>query len=100
MLPRTLQIVLACVLALSSGAAASQSALTAADPQLPLVRAAIQAAELGQFNAAQYGSLSGHPLYGWIEYAALKRDIDTLPDAQGQAFLARYKGQAVAEAFR
>jgi soluble lytic murein transglycosylase len=100
MLPRTLQIVLACVLALSSGAAASQSALTAADPQLPLVRAAIQAAELGQFNAVQYGSLSGHPLYGWIEYAALKRDIDTLPDAQGQAFLARYKGQAVAEAFR
>ncbi|MCJ0826517.1 lytic transglycosylase domain-containing protein [Luteimonas sp. 50] len=98
MLPRIFRIVFAGVLALGSGAAFAQPAQ--ADPRLPQVRAAIQAAELGQFNAAQYGSLSGHPLYGWIEYAALRRDIDTLPDAQGQAFLSRYKGQAVAAAFR
>lgn len=64
------------------------------------VRAAIEAAEAGRFDAAQYASLSRDPLYGWIEYAALKRDIDTLPVAQAQAFLARYQGQAVAEAFR
>ena len=98
MLPRILRIVFAGVLVLGSGAALAQSAQP--DPRLPQVRAAIQAAELGQFTVAQYGSLSGHPLYGWIEYAALRRDIDTLPDAQGQAFLARYKGQAVASAFR
>ena len=64
------------------------------------VRAAIEAAEAGRFDAAQYASLSRDPLYGWIEYAALKRDIDTLTSAQAQAFLARYQGQAVAEAFR
>jgi soluble lytic murein transglycosylase len=99
MLPRIHHLVLAGVLALSSGAAVAQS-LQAADPQLPQVRAAIQAAELGRFDAAQYGSLAAHPLYGWIEYAALKREIDTLPASRGQAFLARYKGQAVAGAFR
>jgi len=99
MLPRIHHVVLAGVLALSSGAAVAQS-LQAADPQLPQVRAAIQAAELGRFDAAQYGSLAAHPLYGWIEYAALKREIDTLPASRGQAFLARYKGQAVAGAFR
>lgn len=64
------------------------------------VRAAIEAAEAGRFDAAQYASLSRDPLYGWIEYAALKRDIDTLPATQAQAFLARYQGQPVAEAFR
>jgi soluble lytic murein transglycosylase len=100
MLHRIFQIIFVGALALSTGRANAQSAATTADPQLPQVRAAIQAAELGQFNAVQYGNLAAHPLYGWIEYAALKRDIDTLPDAQGQAFLARYKGQAVAEAFR
>jgi soluble lytic murein transglycosylase len=99
MLPRIHHVVLAGVLALSSSVAAAQSR-PIADPQLPQVRAALQAAELGQFSAAQYGNLGAHPLYGWIEYAALKRGIDTLPTPQGQAFLARYKGQAVAEAFR
>lgn len=64
------------------------------------VRAAIEAAERGQFDAAQYAQLSRDPLYGWIEYAALRRDIDTLPAAQAQAFLTRYQGQPVAEAFR
>lgn len=64
------------------------------------VRAAIEAAERGQFDAAQYAQLNRDPLYGWIEYAALRRNIDTLPAAQAQAFLTRYQGQAVAEAFR
>jgi soluble lytic murein transglycosylase len=71
-----------------------------ADPQREQVRAALQAAERGQLDAATSAALAKHPLYGWIEYASLKRNMDTLPVAQGQAFLARYRGQAVAEAFR
>ncbi|HEY0661337.1 MAG TPA: transglycosylase SLT domain-containing protein [Lysobacter sp.] len=71
-----------------------------ADPQLARVRLAIEAAERGQFDASQYADLTRHPLYGWIEYASLRRNIDTLPNPQAQAFLARYNGQAVAEAFR
>jgi len=71
-----------------------------ADPQREQVRAALQAAEHGQLDAATSAALAKHPLYGWIEYASLKRNMDTLPVAQGQAFLARYRGQAVAEAFR
>ena len=34
------------------------------------------------------------------ELAALRRDIDSLPTPQAQAFLKRYEGQAVAENFR
>lgn len=71
-----------------------------ADPQRAQVRAAIEAAERGDFDAAQYAALTRHPLYGWIEYAGLRRDIDTLSNTQAQAFLARYRGQAVAGAFR
>ncbi|MCL1635776.1 lytic transglycosylase domain-containing protein [Luteimonas sp. SX5] len=86
-------MLLATVLLAFTAAAQAQSS----DAQ---VRAAIEAAERGQFDAAQYASLSRDPLYGWIEYAALRRDIDTLPAAQAQSFLARYQGQPVAEAFR
>jgi soluble lytic murein transglycosylase len=71
-----------------------------ADPQREQVRAALQAAERGQLDPATSSALAKHPLYGWIEYASLKRNMDTLPVAQAQAFLARYRGQAVAEAFR
>ncbi|MCA1715181.1 MAG: lytic murein transglycosylase, partial [Gammaproteobacteria bacterium] len=70
------------------------------DPQRAQVRAALEAAERGAFDAAAYAYLASHPLYGWIEYAALRRNIDVLSNAQGQAFLSRYRGQAVAEAFR
>ena len=70
------------------------------DAQRPQIRAALQAAESGRFDAAQYPGLSAHPLYGWVEFADLKRDIDTLPTARAQSFLKRYDGQAVADAFR
>ncbi|MEE7547439.1 lytic murein transglycosylase, partial [Xanthomonas sp. Kuri4-1] len=88
-----------CVLALgacSGGALHAQ----AGDPQLAAVRSAIDAAERGQFDAAQASALSRHPLYGWVEYAGLKRGIDGVSNAQGQDFLRRYAGQPVAEAFR
>jgi peptidoglycan lytic transglycosylase len=70
------------------------------DAQRPQVQAALQAAESGQFDAAQYPGLTTHPLYGWVEFAALKRDIDTLSTPRAQSFLKRYQGQAVADAFR
>ena len=71
-----------------------------ADPRLGRVRSALEAAERGGFDASQYGDLADHPLYGWIELADLRRDIDTLPAGRAQAFLQRYRGQAVADAFR
>lgn len=71
------------------------------DAQRPQIQAALQAAENGSFDASQYSpGLTAHPLYGWVEFAALKRDIDTLSTAQAQSFLKRYDGQAVADAFR
>ena len=70
------------------------------DPRSAQVSTAIAAAEAGQFDVAQYPRLASHPLYGWVEYAGLRRNIDTLSNAQAQAFLNRYRGQAVAEAFR
>jgi soluble lytic murein transglycosylase len=70
------------------------------DPRSAQVSAAIAAAEAGQLDMARYPGLASHPLYGWVEYAGLRRNIDTLSNAQAQAFLTRYRGQAVAEAFR
>ena len=70
------------------------------DAQRSQIRAALQAAESGRFDATQYPGLGTHPLYGWVEFASLKRNIDTLSTAQAQSFLKRYDGQAVAEAFR
>ncbi|HET7126948.1 MAG TPA: transglycosylase SLT domain-containing protein [Lysobacter sp.] len=62
------------------------------------VQAALQAAEAGQpYDAA---SIAASPVAGWVEYASLRRNIDTIPLQRGQDFLARYRGRAVAEAFR
>ena len=72
-------------------------AQTASDATL---KAAIAAAEAGRFSPAQFPGIASHPAYGWVEYAAMRRNMDTLPAGQAQAFLARYKGQPVAEAFR
>src|SRR5690348_13320426 len=72
----------------------------AVDARLAQVRDAIEAAERGDFTAARYASLAGDPLYPWIEYAALRRDADTLSIADGQAFLAKHPSDAVGAAFR
>lgn len=68
------------------------------DPTLAQTRAALDAAERGQ--PADAPLPASHPLAGWAEYAGLRKDIDTLPAASGQAFLDRYRSQAVAETFR
>ena len=72
--------------------------LAMAAPGDAQVQAALQAAEAGQdYDAA---AIAASPVAGWVEYASLRRNIDTLPPQRGQDFLARYRGQAVAEAFR
>ena len=81
-------------------ATAQAPASNGATVALTTVRAALEAAERGQFNAAQYPGLVTHPLYGWIELASLRRDVDNVSTAQAQAFLKRYDGQAVADNFR
>lgn len=86
----------ATALAIAAGPALAQ----AADPQLPLVRTAIAAAERGAYDAAQFPTLATHPLAGWIEYVTLRRDIDTVAPAQAQGFLQRHPGDAVGQAFR
>lgn len=65
-----------------------------------LLRSALDAAERGQFDTARFAGVSSNPAYGWVEFAQLRRDIDTLPAAQAQAFLQRYQGQPVAQLFR
>jgi len=80
--------------------AAATTVAPLADPQLPRILAAIEAAERGQSDAARQADISGHPLYGWVEYAGLRREIDTLTQPRAEAFLQRYRGQAVAGAFR
>lgn len=83
--------------------ATAQAAATPAapsDPLLPRVRSAIEAAESGAFDATQYADIAGHALYPWVEYAALRRDIDTVPAERGGAFLQRHAGTAAGEAFR
>ena len=70
------------------------------DAQRPQIKAALAAAESGRFNAGDYPGIASHPLYGWVELATLKRDIDTLSTSQAQSFHKRYDGQAVADNLR
>ncbi|WP_058836282.1 lytic transglycosylase domain-containing protein [Luteimonas abyssi] len=83
----------ATLLSVAPFAATAQSS-SAADTAL---RSAFEAAARGQPAPTH---MSGHPAYGWIEYAGLRRDLANLPAAQANAFLQRYDGQPVAAAFR
>ncbi|WP_344759873.1 lytic transglycosylase domain-containing protein [Luteimonas lutimaris] len=88
---RLLSCAFACVLAVGAAHAQQSPADTA-------IANAISAAERGQpVDAARFANA---PLYGWLEYAGLRRNIDSLPPEQAQSFLQRYQGQAVAETFR
>ncbi|MFT3763631.1 MAG: transglycosylase SLT domain-containing protein [Pseudoxanthomonas sp.] len=70
------------------------------DAQRPQFRAALEAVDRGDFDAARYAGLRSHPAWPWLEYAALNRGIDTLPEASARDFLQRYDGQPVADVFR
>ncbi len=67
------------------------------------VRAALEAADRGQFNPGDYLGLwshPGHPLQGWVQYAQFKYNTDAVPDATAKAFLDAHDGEAVGQAFR
>ena len=51
------------------------------DAQRLAMRDALTAAEAGRFDAAASSSLVRHPLYGWLELAALRRDTDAITAA-------------------
>src|SRR3546814_2002601 len=88
---RTLVFALACLVAAGTAHAQSSSANSS-------IADAISAAERGQpVDAARFAN---DPLYGWLAYASLRRNIDTLPTDQAQSFLSRHEGQAVADTFR
>ncbi len=93
---RTAFLALLGALLLAPGSGSTQ----VAPPPGATLKAALESAERGLFDASQYPGLSADPAYGWLEYAVLVRSIDTLPAMQAQAFLSRYQGQPVAEAFR
>src|SRR3546814_6713185 len=56
------------------------------------------AAEGGE--AVDGARFANEPVYGWLAYASLRRNSDTLPTDQAQSFLSRHEGQAVADTFR
>src|SRR3546814_5036803 len=88
---RTLVFALACLVAAGTAHAQSSSANSS-------IADAISAAERGQpVDAARFAN---DPLYGWLAYASLRRNIDTLPTDQAQSFLSRHEGQEVAATFR
>ncbi len=96
MISRALSLLFLAAAACASGALPAQD-LSA---QRNALRDAFAAAEQGTLGDAQAAAFQNHPLYGWLQYARLRRDIDSVGNAQAQAFLARYAGQPVAEAFR
>ena len=64
------------------------------------LRSAFDAASRGQLDDASRARFATQPLAGWLVYTALRKDFSTLPIARGAAFLASYRGQPVADAFR
>ena len=91
---------------LISGSAIAQSppAMAAAPVRIAMpdssLRNAFDAAARGQLDDATRASYAKHPLAGWLEFTALQRDLDTLPVERGATFLAKYRGQPVADSFR
>ena len=90
------------VTSLTSGSAWAQprpAPIQVAMPSASL-RSAFDAAAGGGLTDPGRAAHAGHPLAGWLEYAALRNRFDTLDVARGRAFLAQYRGQAVAVLFR
>ncbi len=64
------------------------------------LRAAFDAADRSGLDDLALAGFRGQPLAGWLEYAALRKRLDTVPVARGNAFLAAHAGEPVATAFR
>ena len=69
-------------------------------PPDPALRAAFEAAAGSGLDDLALAGFSGQPLAGWLEYAALRGRMDTLPLARGSTFLAAHRDAPVAVAFR
>ena len=85
------------VLAAAFLVALAPRAQAQAQPSDDTARRAIAAAESGLPAVLLPAS---HPLQPWLEFAGLRRDIDTLPPSRAQAFLSRHDGDPVAALFR
>ncbi len=104
----TLAVVL-CGTSLLPGSARAQSATPpprSANPPVLVampnsaVREAFEAAGRGTLNDASLEAYSRHPLGGWLEFASLRKRMDSVPVQSGNSFLARHRGEPVARAFR
>ncbi|PJK12719.1 lytic murein transglycosylase [Lysobacteraceae bacterium NML120232] len=62
--------------------------------------AALAAAENGQWQSDYAAAFARHPAYGWLEYAHLRRSLDTLDSRRAEDFLARQGQTAVGVRFR
>ncbi|WP_052106529.1 lytic transglycosylase domain-containing protein [Novilysobacter defluvii] len=65
------------------------------DPALPRIERALSDAAAGRMHAVP-GDLASHPLYPWVEHAALVRDMTPADESRVLAFLQQYRGEAVA----
>lgn len=92
--------VLVPLIAVVAGVLSAAAPAQTPDPQRAALRSAFEAADAGRLAPGQAAAFAGHPLYGWLQYAGMRRSIDTVSNAQAQDFLTRYAGQPVAEAFR
>ena len=61
----------------------------------PALKAAFDTASRGGLNDLALAGFSSQPLAAWLESAALRKQLDTLPLVRGNAFLAAHKGEAV-----
>ena len=95
-----LQILSSAALFASLGLGAVDASAQSSDAQRAQLKAAIAEAERGQLDSGRAAALRSNPAYGWLEYARLRRGIDTVSTDQAEAFLKRYEGQAVASTFR
>ena len=66
----------------------------------PALKAAFEAADRSGLNDLALAGFRGQPLAGWLEFASLRRQFDTLPVARGSAFLSAHPDEPVATAFR
>ncbi|MFN3844119.1 MAG: lytic murein transglycosylase, partial [Rehaibacterium terrae] len=84
---------------LAPAGAADEAALAARRDEL---RHALQIAERG--SPAQYEAvakrLADHPLFPWLEYARLRRDLGTATPGRVEGFLRRFDGQPAAQLLR
>ncbi len=91
---------------LVSGSAIAQTVPASSAPKIQLakpdasLRSAFESAALGRLDDTTRSQYAKHPLAGWLEYTALRRDVDTMPTPRGSAFLTKYRDQPVATAFR